>query len=165
MRLMAAAVASLGLAVLGGCATAADAMRKEPMIGLDHRDAAFVAAATRTFPYPRMRCFEAVISTFRNTRHGEAGIEKADPASGAVISSKATVYSGTANFPNQTARQEIIDNKFFVQVRGEEASCTVTVTKLRVWDGTVEVERGRKGWVEHHLRGFMKGVEEEASAH
>lgn len=163
MRLVVAIVASLGVAAIEGCATPT-AAKNNPMIGLNGGDAAFAAAATRTFPYSRMRCFEAVLATFRNTRGGRVGIARADPVAGTIVSSKWTVYSGTATNSQGQSYQAIVDNQFYVQVGGNDGSCTITVTKLRVWERTVEVATRQRGWVEAHLRGLMKGVEEEASS-
>jgi len=48
-------------------------------------------------------------------------------------------------------------------VSGSDASCAVTVTKMRVWYRDAEVETRLQSWVEWQLRGLMKGVQEEAA--
>jgi len=102
MRLVAAVIASLGVIAIEACATPTEAGRREeagknspPMIGLDGKDPTFAAAATRTFPYGRTRCYEAVLATLRNTRGGKAvAIARADPVDGTVVSNKMVINRG-----------------------------------------------------------------------
>jgi hypothetical protein len=124
-----------------------------PMVPLTGEDAAFVERGRRSFPRSKMLCFEAVRRTFRNTGHG---LDHSDPETGRVVSGKTTVYRGVQSKTSQTF--DIVDDKFYVRVDGDEVGCAVTVTKLRVWQNTVEVETRLRRWIEGQLGGFMRGV-------
>jgi hypothetical protein len=138
------------------CATS-----KNEMIPLDGNDPVF-AAGHKTLDYPKARCFDAVLATFKNTGHG---VERQDLELGKVVSGKTTVYSGMRASGMRTNRGTVsevkVADKFYVSVEDEGGGCAVSVEKLRVWSGTAEVDTRTSSWIRAQLSGFMKGVERE----
>jgi len=159
-------VAAFAYACVVGCASSGkpsgDASAKptagDESISLDGGDAVFAELGRKSFPYSKPRCFDAAVNALKNSGHGA---ERADLEPGTIVSRKLTVYRATRASSRTTFAAQTVDNKFYVQVTGDNAACTVAVTKLRAWANTLEVETRTRKWVAAHLRSFVRGVEQE----
>ncbi len=153
---------ALGCVLATACATSSPtaAVPDNRMVSIHGPSEPFTKLGRRTFPYPKERCFQAVLTTFKNTGHG---VDRADAGSGLAISGKGTVYRAQVPVAGALV-QRTNDTKLYVRVTASGTSCEVDVRRLRLWREATELENAREGWVNEQLRGFMTGVEQELFA-
>jgi hypothetical protein len=117
------------IAVFSGCAMFA------PKMDLDDPNL-YDQYLTRSYDEPVETCFNAVKAAFAENH---VALTKEDAENGRIVTEKHEAFTYTTQSGNNRGLQNKMSHRYYIDVKGDENSCTIKVTKYKVWNNGNEM--------------------------